>query len=67
MTWKMVLDWSELIPALTNNLSDDGYSIFGLFFMAMLFKGVLISIAGPAPNYDMQRILAARTPARPPT
>ena len=30
--------------------------------MAMLFKGILVSIAGPAPNYDMQRILAARNP-----
>jgi SSS family solute:Na+ symporter len=62
VTWKMGLDWSELIPALTNNVEADGYSIFGLFFMAMLFKGVLISIAGPAPNYDMQRILAAKNP-----
>lgn len=30
--------------------------------MLMLFKGTLASLAGPAPNYDMQRILAARTP-----
>jgi SSS family solute:Na+ symporter len=28
----------------------------------MLFKGILVSCAGPAPNYDMQRILAAKTP-----
>ena len=28
----------------------------------MLFKGVLASLAGPAPNYDMQRILATRNP-----
>ena len=28
----------------------------------MLFKGVLQSVAGPAPNYDMQRVLSARTP-----
>ena len=28
----------------------------------MLFKGVLVSAAGPAPNYDMQRILATRSP-----
>jgi Na+/proline symporter len=28
----------------------------------MLFKGVLVSMAGPAPNYDMQRILAAKNP-----
>ena len=32
--------------------------IFGLMF----FKGVLASLAGPAPNYDMQRILATRNP-----
>jgi Na+/proline symporter len=30
--------------------------------MAMLFKGILVSVAGPAPNYDMQRILAAKNP-----
>jgi hypothetical protein len=28
----------------------------------VLFKGILVSAAGPAPNYDMQRMLAARTP-----
>jgi Na+/proline symporter len=28
----------------------------------MTFKGVLASLAGPAPNYDMQRILATRNP-----
>ena len=32
--------------------------MFGLMF----FKGVLASLAGPAPNYDMQRILATRNP-----
>ena len=30
--------------------------------MMMVFKGVLVSMAGPAPNYDMQRILAAKSP-----
>ena len=30
--------------------------------MMMLFKGVLISAAGPAPNYDMQKILSTRSP-----
>jgi Na+/proline symporter len=58
--WRLDLDWSAHIPALQTNLAGDGYSIFGLFFMAMMFKGVLISIAGPAPNYDMQRVLAAK-------
>ena len=36
--------------------------MFGAFFLMMLFKGVLVSMAGPAPNYDMQRILAAKSP-----
>ena len=30
--------------------------------MMMLFKGILVSAAGPAPNYDMQKILATRSP-----
>jgi Na+/proline symporter len=33
-----------------------------LLFGMMVFKGVLASLAGPAPNYDMQRILATRNP-----
>jgi solute:Na+ symporter, SSS family len=60
--WRLDLDWSATIPAITQNIAKDGYSIFGLFFIAMLFKGVLVSIAGPAPNYDMQRVLAAKNP-----
>jgi Na+/proline symporter len=28
----------------------------------MLFKGILVSTAGPAPNYDMQKILATKSP-----
>jgi Na+/proline symporter len=32
-------------------------------FMMMLFKGVLVSLAGPAPNYDMQKILATKSPS----
>jgi Na+/proline symporter len=36
--------------------------MFGAFFMMVLFKGILVSSAGPAPNYDMQRILAAKSP-----
>ncbi len=60
--WKLNLDWSQVIPSLQQNLVEDGYGFFGFFFIAMVFKGLLVSIAGPAPNYDMQRILAARTP-----
>ena len=60
--WKLDLDWSKLIPSLQQNIESDGYGFFMCFFIAMVFKGLLVSIAGPAPNYDMQRILAARTP-----
>jgi len=42
--------------------NDDGFSLFGIFFMMMLFKGVFASLAGPAPNYDMQKILSTRSP-----
>ena len=40
----------------------DGYGLFGFFVMMLLFKGVLISAAGPAPNYDMQRVLSCKNP-----
>jgi solute:Na+ symporter, SSS family len=60
--WKLDMDWSQIIPSLQQNLVSDGYGFFGCFFIAMLFKGMLVSCAGPAPNYDMQRILAAKTP-----
>jgi solute:Na+ symporter, SSS family len=60
--WKLHLDWSQLVPPLQQNIVSDGYGFFGFFFMAMLFKGLLVSVAGPAPNYDMQRVLAARSP-----
>lgn len=58
--WRLDLDWSGLIAAANTKIQDDGYGIFGFFFMMMLFKGLLLSIAGPAPNYDMQRILSTR-------
>ena len=40
----------------------DGYSLF-VFFTGMLFlKGVLVSMAGPTPNYAIQHILSTRSP-----
>ena len=56
------LDWSRLMPAAQERIAQDGWSIFSAFFAMTLFKGLLLSGAGPAPNYDMQRILSARTP-----
>ena len=60
--WNLNMDWSKLMPAATQQIADDGYGLFGFFVMMLAFKGVLISMAGPAPNYDMQRILSSKNP-----
>ncbi|MGO9324560.1 MAG: sodium:solute symporter family protein [Terracidiphilus sp.] len=60
--WHLNLDWSTLLPAATAKIAEDKYELFGFFVMMLLFKGVLISAAGPAPNYDMQRVLSAKNP-----
>ena len=60
--WHLNLDWSSLIPSANAKIVEDGYGIFGFFVMMLFFKGVLISMAGPAPNYDMQRVLSAKDP-----
>jgi Na+/proline symporter len=57
------IDWTNYIADVNSKIADDGYSLFSAMFMMMLFKGVLISIAGPAPNYDMQKILATKSPS----
>jgi SSS family solute:Na+ symporter len=56
------IDWSGILDAANTRIGQDGWSLFSVFFTLMLFKGVLQSMAGPAPSYDMQRILSARTP-----
>jgi len=60
--WQLDLDWNALIPTVNDRIADDGWNLFTIFMMMVLFKGFLVSVAGPAPNYDMQRVLAARTP-----
>ncbi|AXY73909.1 sodium:solute symporter [Paraflavitalea soli] len=60
--WKLDLDWRQIIPDANKKISEDGFGLFGIFFMMMLFKGVLASLAGPAPNYDMQKVLSTRSP-----
>lgn len=60
--WKLDLDWSKIAAEANQKIADDGFSLFGLFFMMMLLKGVFASLAGPAPNYDMQKILSTRSP-----
>ncbi len=60
--WKLDLDWSGVIDSVNQKIADDGFTLFGYFFMMMLFKGIFSSLAGPVPNYDMQRILATKSP-----
>ncbi|MBL6447937.1 Na+:solute symporter [Fulvivirga sp. 29W222] len=60
--WELDLDWSAIIPAVNEKITSDGYGLFTAFFMMMVFKGVLVSLAGPAPNYDMQKILSTKSP-----
>jgi solute:Na+ symporter, SSS family len=60
--WKLNLDWGQLLPAANAKIAADGWTLFGPFFMMMLFKGWLQSAAGPVPNYDMQRVLSAKNP-----
>lgn len=60
--WELGLDWQTLSAQINDKIASDGYSLFGILVMMMLFKGVLVSAAGPAPNYDMQKILATKSP-----
>ncbi len=59
--WRLNLDWSSIVSDANKKISDDGFSLFGIFFMMMLFKGIFASVAWP-PNYDMQKILSTRSP-----
>ncbi len=66
--WKLNLDWSTLMPQLNSRIygpvqqGGDGYSLFMFFTGALLLKGVLVSMAGPTPNYAIQHVLSTRSP-----
>jgi Na+/proline symporter len=60
--WKLDLNWSGAFDMVQSSITKDGFSLFTVIMMLMLFKGVMASMAGPAPNYDMQRVLATRSP-----
>jgi solute:Na+ symporter, SSS family len=72
--WRLGLDWnavaqtappeSRIVAAeAARKVATDGYDLFTIFVLMMLFKGVFQAGAGPAPNYDMQRLLSARSPS----
>jgi solute:Na+ symporter, SSS family len=58
--WKLNLDWTGILDRVNDAIRSDGNDLFMIMFGLMFFKGILASLAGPAPNYDMQRILATR-------
>ncbi len=60
--WRLDLDWSGIIQGVNEHIRSDGYSLFSIFMGMVLFKGILVSAAGPAPNYDMQKILSSKSP-----
>jgi Na+/proline symporter len=64
--WYLDLEWTKLPEhvneALNSKIGSDGYELFMIFIMIMVFRGILVSIAGPVPGYDMQRVLATKTP-----
>ena len=60
--WTLDIDWSERMSLLTERMADEPYSLMGVFVMMALLKGIFMSMAGPPPNYDMQKILSCKSP-----
>ena len=56
------LNWTGKFAEFNTKIQSDGYQLFSLFFGMVLMKGILSSIAGPAPTYDMQKILSTKSP-----
>ena len=71
--WHLNLDWAGVAQAARPEnkvvattaisvITNEGHSAFGIFFILMTFQGLFKAMAGPAPNYDMQRLLSAKSP-----
>lgn len=58
--WRLELDWSGKIDHLNEIVANDIYALFTPFVLMAFFNGMLKSIAGPTPGYDMQRVLATK-------
>lgn len=56
------LNWTGKFTEFNSKIQSEGYELFSLFFGMVLMKGILSSIAGPAPTYDMQKILSTKSP-----
>ena len=66
--WRLTLNWEGLIDGLNTKIygtaaqGGDGFSLFGIVVMMWLFRGLLVSAAGPTPGYGMQHQLSTRNP-----
>ncbi|NMH27414.1 sodium:solute symporter family protein [Flavobacterium silvaticum] len=56
------LNWDGILKDASVKLGKDGYKLFMAIVGMMFFSGVLKSLAGPAPNYDCQKILSTKSP-----
>jgi solute:Na+ symporter, SSS family len=56
------LDWTGKLTDAKIKLEKDGYQFFSAIMGMMLFSGIMKSLAGPAPNYDCQKILSTKSP-----
>ncbi len=67
-SWTIDFDWAAKgLPALNDLIhspypTGHGYSLFFLFVGMLFFRGVLVSMAGPTPNYAIQHVLSTRSP-----
>jgi SSS family solute:Na+ symporter len=60
--WNLGINWEGIIPEVNRKIDEDGFNPFGMFFSLMAAKGILASLAGPAPTYDMQKVLSTGSP-----
>ncbi len=56
------IDWTDRLAEINQKIKEDGFEMFGALFMMMVCKGFLVSAAGPAPTFDMQKILSTKSP-----
>lgn len=61
-SWNLDIQWSGLIDDAQRKIDEDQFEPFAVFFSLMAGKGILASLAGPTPNYDMQKVLSTRNP-----
>ncbi len=60
--WHLNLDWTGIMNSVNAKIASDGYSLFTIFIMMALFKGLFVSLAGPVATQSLQKVLAAKNP-----